>query len=210
MPKKPYEQLSKKQKDKIARVCFRQLARHGYANTSIKMITRQLKVADGYLYYYFDGKEDLAGWIIDRGMDSWIDHHNQCLAKEKPRDLFELFKASVLQMARFIHEQRDVYVTYFQLVNEPHFPLTDYLTKRISWIDDIYKQAIEDEIASGNIRSDVMPELVAMLLDVVNTRIQEFIYNPALDPIGVSEMDEEALSELVDSLISVFKNGLHV
>lgn len=208
MPKPTFSQLPDRQKRKIVRVCTRLFSQHGYAHTSLKMINRELRVADGYLYYYFDGKEDLTKWVVETGLDTLKAHFHEHVLTQNPADLFTLYRLTVLQMARFIRDFPDLYGGYFLLINEPNLPMASWLTQKVAWIDDIYSQAMEREMGSGRVRTDIDPNLVAMLLDVVNTRIQEFIFKPSLDPIGVSRMNEEELAAMVDAVIDVVRNGL--
>ncbi|MCC6156656.1 MAG: TetR/AcrR family transcriptional regulator [Deltaproteobacteria bacterium] len=208
MPKTTFGQLPDRQKKKIVRVCTRLFATHGYAHTSLKMINKDLRVADGYLYYYFDGKEDLTKWVIDRGLEIAQEHFEKHVTEKKPEGLYEFYKLAVLQGVRFIRDFPDLYGAYSQLVNEPNLPLADWLAEKIAWIDGYYREAIDREVEQGRVRSDLPPNLVVMLLDVVNTRIQEFVFRPELDPLGVASMEEDALAELVDKLIAVFRRGL--
>lgn len=208
MPKTTFGQLPDRQRKKIVKVCTRLFATHGYAHTSLKMINKDLRVADGYLYYYFDGKEDLTKWVFDRGLEIAQEHFDRHVIEKKPEGLYEFYRLAVLQGVRFIRDYPDLYGAYSQLVNEPNLPLADWLAQKISWIDGYYREAILREIEQGRVRSDLPPDLVVMLFDVVNTRIQEFVFRPELDPIGVSSMDEAALSALVDKLIAVFRRGL--
>jgi AcrR family transcriptional regulator len=208
MPKKPFEQLSLRQKRRIHKICLELLAANGYHHTSVKMITKRLKVADGYLHYYFQGKEDLFKWAIENGLDQWVAHFKEHVEGHEPRDLYELFKMTILQMIRFTRDHRDVFLAYMRLINDPSFPLVAYLAEKISWIDKLYVEAIEKEMENGNLRKDIPPELVAFLVDVLNTRIQEFYWNAALDPLGLSSMTGEQLDAWLDKLLSVVKYGI--
>ncbi|MDP8222531.1 MAG: TetR/AcrR family transcriptional regulator [Candidatus Lernaella stagnicola] len=208
MPRKPFEQLSARQKTKIYKVCLELFAANGYNHTSVKMITSRLKVADGYLHYYFKGKEDLAMWAIEIALDDWKAHFEKHVGEKNPEDIYSLFKMSVLQMIRFTHDHREAFAAYMRLVNEPNFPLAEFLAERITWIDKRYLDAIEKEIDAGRLRSDLPPTLVAFLIDVLNTRIQEFFYNAALDPIGISQMDDHEINRWLDTLLSVVRNGI--
>ena len=208
MPKKTFDQLSKRQRRQIFKTCCGLFAQNGFANTSMKMITKRLRVADGYLYYYFEGKKDIARWVITVGTDLWHDHFKRHVDGPSPNGLTDLFKLSVLQGLRFTREHPDIYGAYCQMVNEPNFALAEYLVEQTRWIDRMYQGAIEREIASGKVRSDIPPDLIAMLWDVVNTRLQEFCYNPSLDPIGVSTMTDNQLERLIDKLISLLRDGM--
>lgn len=209
MPKKPFEQLAARQKQKIYKISLELLANNGYDRTSIKMITKRLKVADGYLHYYFYGKEDLVKWALENGLDSWMDHFRVHVEQRHPKDLYELYKYSIAQMIRFTRTHHDLFAAYMRLVDEPHTALAKYLYEKISWIDKLYIKAIEDEMNKGTLRSDVPAPLIAAILDVINTRFQEYCFNPGLDPIGVSKMDDSQVNELTDKVLSILRHGLN-
>lgn len=208
MPKKPFEQLAARQKKRIHRVCLELLAANGYNRTSVKMITRRLKVADGYLHYYFEGKEDLAKWATEISLDLWMEHFKVHVQAKRPADIYELFKMTIRQMIRFTKDHRAPFLAYMRLVNEPNFPLADFLAEKISWIDEVYIEAIQREVANGSLRADVPPEMVAFVLDVLNTRIQEFYWNASLDPVGLSAMDEQEINAWIDQLVSILRHGI--
>jgi AcrR family transcriptional regulator len=208
MPKKPFQQLASRQKTRIYRACLELLAAHGFRHTTIKMMTRRLKVADGYLHYYFDGKEDLVRWTIERGMDEWLAHFRKHVEAKAPDDIFELFRITILQQIRFTRDRRDVFAAYMTVVNEPDFPLAAFLFDRIGVIDRIYLRAIERELARGTLRRDAPPELIAAIFDVMITRFQEFAWSADYDPLGVSTASEPEVERLIDQLVTLLRDGI--
>lgn len=208
MPKKPFDQITIRQKKNLFRICCELFSQNGYAHTSVKMITKRLRVADGYLYYYFDGKKDLAKWAIEWGNDIWWAHYQKHVDKKNPSNLASLFKAIVAQNIRFINEHREIFGAYNKLVNEPNFPLAEWMTDQISWLKNTFEQMVKLEIASQNTRTDIPPDLIVMSLEALNTRIQEFYYHPHLDPIGLSEFNEQQLEEFIEQVISLLFNGI--
>jgi hypothetical protein len=146
--------------------------------------------------------------MLERGLAVWKDHFDRHVRAKHPQGLFDLFKLSVLHMARFIREERDLFGAYAKFINEPGFPMAERIVEGGSWIDEVYRDAVEAEIRGGALRPDLSPQLCAMVLDVVNTRIQEFVFNPKLDPVGVSGMDDDQMSEFVDNLVGLFRNGM--
>jgi AcrR family transcriptional regulator len=208
MPKVPFDQLKSRQKRQIFTVCCELFAQKGFAHTSIKMITRRLHVADGYLYYYFNGKTDIAGWVLEQGMMLWQDHYNTNVACHKPNDIFQLFRLCVHQTFAFIQKHNEVYGAYFQLTNEPNFPLAKQMHNEVSWIDQIFRQAIRSGIEQGRLRADIPENLIVMLFDCLNARMHEFYYNPKLDPIGISAMDEDKLNAYLEKVILMLREGV--
>ena len=208
MPKNAFNQLSDQKRDFVYQNCLELFAAYGYARTSMKKITSRLRVADGYLYYYFEGKEDLVRWVIERGVQVWVRHFHENVETRQPRHAFELFRLSILQMARFINEERLLYGAYTQFISEPGFPLKQWLIEKIGWIDQRYRDSIQEDVERGAIRSDMPVNLMVSMMDTVNARIQEFIYTPALDTVGAATMNEQQLSEFVDQLVSIFRDGM--
>jgi len=208
MPKRQFSQLSTRKRKAIYRICLELFAEHGYGNTSIKMITKRLDVADGYLYYYFNGKEDLTKWVLEIGIDAWHEHFENNVANQHPKDLFELFKLSTIQMANFIKKNKSLFGTYVQLLNEPKFPLTEWMAEQVSWFDAYYLESLMEEIGSGRIRSDIPPMLIALVMSVVNIRIQNYFWNPQLDAMGISNYNDKQLAELADQINSIFRQGM--
>ncbi len=208
MPKPPFEQLSNRKKRAIYKTCLELFAQHGYANTSLKMINKRLRVADGYLYYYFNGKEDLARWAIEIGLAKWKEDYHDNVNRQRPHNLFALYKLSIVQMVHFVRENPDLFGAYIQLSNEPDFPLAEWMNQKANWIDEIYERAIRDDIANGKLRDDVPPTLIAMLLAVVNTRFQELVFKPTLDLTGISQLSEEELEKMIEKIVSIIEHGL--
>jgi AcrR family transcriptional regulator len=207
MPKPTFAQLSSKQKKRIYSVCLKLLAANGCRRTTIKAITRRLKVADGYLHYYFTGKDDLIKWAMDVGIEQWMEHCTRCLADNRPDDLVELVKLIVLQQIRFARAHGDIFAAYLSLINERNFPHLDYLLEKISWTDNLFAAAIADAIRGGSVRADAPPELVAMIVDLVATRMQEFAWDPNYDPLGIGKMDEPQIVRLLDQLMGLLRDG---
>jgi len=208
MPKPPFEQLSNRKKRAIYKTCLELFAQHGYANTSLKMINKRLRVADGYLYYYFNGKEDIAQWAIEIGLAKWKEDYQDNVAKQRPTDLFSLYKLSIIQMARFVRENPELFGAYVLLANEPEFPLAGWMNHQANWIDESYEQTIRQDIAAGKLRNDIPPAMIAMVLAVINTRVQELVFKPMLDLTGISSLSDENLEAMVGKIVSIIERGL--
>jgi len=208
MPKPPFEQLSNRKKRAIYKTCLELFSQHGYANTSLKMINKRLHVADGYLYYYFNGKEDLTRWVIEIGLAKWKEDYQDNVTRQRPNDLFALYKLSIVQMVHFVRENHDLFGAYVQLSNEPDFPLAEWMNQEANWIDEIYEQAIREDIANRKLRGDVPPTMIAMLLAVINTRVQELVFKPALDLTGISGLKDNELEEMIGKIVSIIEHGL--
>jgi AcrR family transcriptional regulator len=208
MPNSTFAELPSKQKKKIFKICVQLLAANGYCHTTIKMITRRLKVADGYLHYYFSGKADLVEWLIDAGMEQWTAHFRKNVDPAGASDVFELVKLIILQQIRFTRDHRQVFAAYHTVMNEPNFPLIAYLVEKLSTIDRFVGDSIAHAVRTGAVRPGTSPELVAMFMDLIITRMQEFAYDGVYDPLGVSRMNEAQVGALIDRIMAMLRDGI--
>ncbi|MCZ7586566.1 MAG: TetR/AcrR family transcriptional regulator [Deltaproteobacteria bacterium] len=208
MPKPSLDKLPQARRRRIIRACWVLFARHGYAGTSMKMIASRLRVADGHLYYYFTGKDDLVVWVIDQSADIWMEFITDHLPLNDNIPLFDLYRRTLAASVRFIAAYRHLYGMYFQFINEPHFPHTAYLAKKTKWLDGLYRNALENEIRMGRLCPMIPKEIVAMSLEVFRTRIEEFVYKPEIDPIGIAAFNEREFNRFADQIMGILQRGL--
>lgn len=207
MPKRTFKGLSKKRKKQILKVSVGFFASHGYARTSIKMIRSRLRVADGYLHYYFKNKQDLGQWVIVEGMKLLQSHYQEHVAPKEPEGVSELFRICVLELTRFAQEHREFCSAYLRFINEPDFPLSTWMSKQGAWILLLFKKEIESGVARGELRSDVPPETTILALGAVNRRLQERCFQSSRKAAADSKSREMELPKLVDSVIALFEKG---
>ncbi len=208
MPKKPFDKLPEGRRGKILRACLVLFARHGFERTSIKMIARKVGVADGYLYYYFKGKREIAQWAAEAGLAAWDDHFRQYVTDRSPQDLFEFFRLSLVQSILFIRKHPDLYGAYDRLFRDPAFPLAGQLMRRLAGAGRLRRDFIEKEIAEGRMNSNATMTHAEMLLDVVGERIRKIARHRKLDPNNLAGMNEEEISRFAEKIALILKNGL--
>jgi TetR/AcrR family fatty acid metabolism transcriptional regulator len=136
-----------------------EIAGHGYHGTTVAMIARRAGVADGTIYLYFEGKEEILVSLFDRAMDRFTEQGvGELAGLEDP----------VAQLARIIElhlelvgGDRDLaIITQVELRHSLHF--LDQLSR--AKVGE-YLQAIAGVIAEGQAagawRRDLDPALLA-------------------------------------------------
>jgi AcrR family transcriptional regulator len=63
-----FETMREASKEVLIQAALELFARHGFEQTSVRMIARQAGVSLGLLYNYFESKEALLVTIFERGM----------------------------------------------------------------------------------------------------------------------------------------------
>jgi TetR/AcrR family fatty acid metabolism transcriptional regulator len=69
MPRQP----TGRKKEAILDAAVVEIAGHGYHGTTVAMIARRAGVADGTIYLYFAGKEEILVSLFDRAMDRFTE-----------------------------------------------------------------------------------------------------------------------------------------
>lgn len=66
MPSSTFLNLDKKKQDLFLKVAFQEFSAHDYNSASISEMVRTLNIAKGSVYQYFENKEDLFFYLVDR------------------------------------------------------------------------------------------------------------------------------------------------
>lgn len=83
-------------RERILDAAVLEIARHGYYGTTVSAIARRAGVADGTIYLYFEGKEELLVSIFERAMRRFneqarrIVEEGEAAAEEKLRRIVDL------------------------------------------------------------------------------------------------------------------------
>ncbi len=73
-------QATGRKKEAILDAAVVEIASHGYHGTTVAMIARRAGVADGTIYLYFAGKEEILVSLFDRAMDRFTERGTDELA----------------------------------------------------------------------------------------------------------------------------------
>jgi AcrR family transcriptional regulator len=65
MPKKTFFNLDKKKREKFLKACFEEFSAHEYNSASVSLIVKELEIAKGSVYQYFENKKDLFFYLVD-------------------------------------------------------------------------------------------------------------------------------------------------
>ncbi len=159
-------------RERILRAAVEVFAQRGYFNAKVAEIAREAGVADGTIYLYFQGKEDLLITIFREHMKDYlarleanlegertageqvrriIAFHLEALGRD--RSLAVVFQVELRQSVKFMSALS-------------HEGVTEYLV--------ILKHVVERGQAEGEFRSDLQPQLIANsifgILDEMVTR----------------------------------------
>jgi AcrR family transcriptional regulator len=174
--------------------CF---AASGYSKTTVEEIAGQAGVSKGIVYHHFRGKEGLLEriteeWIEVSGLEQWV-----ARSESLEQALSGMVHAS-LDYARNNPLVRGM----FQL--DPMVVMGIGSSERLRGLVDESRQrmvrAIENGVASGELRDDLAPERMADVVRMLNMALIEHIVDP--------EWFDASDQHFVDTCLEVLFRGM--
>ncbi len=136
-----------------------EIAQHGYYQTTVAMIARRAGVADGTIYLYFKGKQDLLVAIFDRAMGRFIDKGRRELARQAGAEA-RLRRIVELHL-ELVGRDRDLAIIFqVELRHSLHF-MALFSRRRIREYLEIIALVVEEGQRAAVFRRDLEPLLVA-------------------------------------------------
>lgn len=96
----------KSKKDLIYEGALKAFSQHEISEARMDDIAELASVAKGTLYYYFKTKEELFLFVMEKGMDKLLEHIDQVIQSDLPRDnmLYNLLKVHL----QFFAEEKEL------------------------------------------------------------------------------------------------------
>jgi len=152
-------QATGRKKEAILDAAVVEIAGHGYHGTTVAMIARRAGVADGTIYLYFAGKEEILGSLFDRAMDRFTEQGvRELAALDDP--VARLMRLIELHL-ELVGGDRDLaIITQVELRHSLHF--LDQLSRaRVGAYLQVIAGVIEEGQAAGVWRRDLESLLLA-------------------------------------------------
>lgn len=147
---------------RILKAAVKVFAKKGFHETKVAEIARAAGVADGTIYLYFKGKDDL--------LISLFEDHMDRLNQELRRDLEELpdtpskIRHLVLCQIGHVKDHRELAEVLSVTLRQSNRFLRQFAAPKFSEYLDIMAEAIAQGQERGEIRDDVGPRVVARAL----------------------------------------------
>lgn len=184
------DQQARETRTKLIETALHLFAEKGVDNTSIKDIAREAGVAQGLLYHYFAGKDDLLWRVLET--DTFLPHLQQALSAEDTRAAEDVLRSVALQFNAFLHaRQSRMRLIMGELQTNPRV--------RELWEESIRRESalLEDflraRVSAGELRPHRVEVMAYMLMHGVVT-----LYLPG-GSVAVS--NEAAINEMVAILV---------
>ena len=152
-------------KRKILEAAAKCFSEGGYAKTTMDRIAEEAGVSKGALYWHFKSKEELFVELKQRSIANVRKQFEKLFSQKKPFDA-KLRGAIGLYLSSLVPENREVARLNAEFLAEaPKIPkLNDMLKDQYEMFRGLFASTIEEAIEKGELRGDIDPEIVSMIL----------------------------------------------
>jgi len=202
MPRPRFLRLDEERRERLLATAAEEFAAHGYDRASLNAVIERLRLSKGQFYYYFDGKADLFGAVLDWTWERVL-----------PDDLadFSRLDASTFwpHFETLVERSRTVIRSipwYIGLMRHLYYPPADeeahaLVAEKLQRGRQLQLTLVRRGQELGCVRNDLPEELVIAMLSALDT---------AADRWCVDHWDQLAPEErdtLTERLFEVFRNA---
>ncbi|MFN6962151.1 MAG: TetR/AcrR family transcriptional regulator C-terminal domain-containing protein [Pyrinomonadaceae bacterium] len=184
-------------REAILRAASKVFARKGFFNSKVADVAAEAGVADGTVYLYFKGKDDILHSIFDRKMEEFISEgEREISAIDDPAD--KLRRIAELHLER-LGADRDMAVVFqVELRGSTKF-MEEFSAAGFAAYLDIIRRTIDEGQRSGRFRSDIKPVVAAKILfGALDEMVTNWILSKRSYP----------LAPMADEVLKIFFGGI--
>jgi AcrR family transcriptional regulator len=175
MPKKTFINLDKNKQDAFVNAFLREFTIHRYDDASVSSVLKELGLAKGSFYQYFENKKDLFLYLVQLLSETklgYMEHIN----RSNFNDFWDYWKAMYKEGIHFDSEQplmSNFGYRMFETMNSPTLKplLVQFQQQGLTSI----KTMIQPEIDSGAFRKDIDPDRMAFFIINSSRELMEFM-----------------------------------
>lgn len=145
----------------ILRAAIKVFAKKGYFNSKVADIAKEAGIADGTVYLYFKGKEEILHSIFNRAMEEFIDDGRKKLSQISSAEE-KLRRIAKLHLERLGTDRELAIVFQVELRGSTKF-MREFSAAGFADYLDVIRRTIAEGQASGELRSDIKPIVAAKI-----------------------------------------------
>jgi len=210
LPQKTFENLPDKKRERVLAEATREFAEHGYHQASVNRIVGRLGIAKGSLFKYFGNKQGLFEYLFGHAVAQFKKPLKDIRNTTSGKDFFERIEKSLLAGVAFIKAHPLIYRIYLKMLFQENFPLRDTFLSEVRQASAKFlRPLVEEAIESGQLRSDIDPDMAVFHLDSVMDRFLQAYAVPCLDGgIGLHEATHETIENKARAVTDFLRHGL--
>ncbi len=210
LPKSTFNNLPPEKQESILRVVLEEFSRNGYRKTSINTIVARLGIAKGSIFQYFEDKEGLFLFILNRSLEKVKQYLRAVREETTEQDLFSRLEHTLQAGVDFLKTHPQVYRLYLRVMFESQVPYRQEILASIrGYSHEFLKDLIRTARARGELRATIDTDVAAFILDAVLDRYLQALSIRHLDAgLGLLELDAAAKQVWIRRIVEVLQKGL--
>lgn len=209
MPKQTFYNLPEEKRERIVNVAIEAFAENDYAAVSISQLVEQAGIAKGSFYQYFEGKEDLLGYLLELTAQKKVELIGT-LPPAPEMGIFAYLRWLAKGNLRFeLAYPRLSQVAYRAVTGNGYPPVFSDGVREQSIA--YFRQLVAQGKAQGDIAAEIDEELAAHIFNSVFMELGKIILElvPERDWQGVQEFFEEPeVQALFEQTVSILEKGM--
>lgn len=214
MPSQTFFNLPEKRQQIILEAAIAEFGNHSYEAASISHIVSRAKIAKGSFYQYFEDKQDLYLYLVDRALEA----RNLFIATAKLPSIQSGFFVYLRALFQAVLEFQLAHPALTQILfrgpNHGDVPFREEVFKRTKASSIAYmRQHVQAAIAQGQLSADINPDVAAFTIVTVSSELRSFI--PTYLGLNVNQLvkdgpdlDQEAIGKVLDDFICMLERGI--
>ena len=164
MPKKTFSNLNNEKRDALVHAFLHEFATHTFDDASISSVVKQLGIAKGSVYQYFNDKLDLFTYLISECNQLKMNHISS-IRRDSYDSFWSYFKSIISANIKFDKDNPLHSIFLFCLEDNLNSKSTGHL------FDEYKNQTLKgyhalvvDEVSKGNFRNDISIDTLSFYL----------------------------------------------
>ncbi|MFW6288629.1 MAG: TetR/AcrR family transcriptional regulator [Spirochaetota bacterium] len=218
MPKPTFLNLDEAKRERFLAAADQEFALHDYAQASVSRIVAELGIAKGSLYQYFDDKQELYLYLIERAATAKLESIPEELGPYGEHEGFFAFHTRlILAGANFDLRNPHFSLILYRGTQDTTGPEAAGISRELrARSAEFLRGFVEVAIERGEVRSDIDRELTVHVTNTMTLALEPYLKSKCgythlgqlHDPDSPLPFTPEDLEGDVRDLVSVMRSGL--
>lgn len=210
LPLKTFLNLPEAKKEKIILCAVKEFGEKGYRSASINTMVREIGIAKGSMYQYFQDKSALFLHVFLDSMEKVKTYLKQVRLSTEGQPVAERLKQTLVAGVRFIEENPLVYRLYVTILNDGSMLFRAELLAELRRHSLEYIASLLEVAAQKNeLKTDMDPAMAAFIIDAVMDRFLLSRTEPyAACTSGIYSADTADVGRWIDQIVSMICRGI--
>lgn len=210
IPLKTFLNLPVYKQEKITLAAVREFGEKGYRSASINAMVKELGIAKGSVYQYFEDKSSLFLYVFADSMEKVKQYLKKVRSETVDQPVSSRFKKTLEAGVRFIEEHPSVYRLYVTFLNDDSMPMRQELLSALRLYSLEYiVSLLETAKEKGELKPETDLGKAGFIIDAVMDRFLLSRTEPhAACTTGIYSADKATVGQWIDQIVDMICRGI--